>query len=130
MPDASTLALFAAAALALIVIPGPAVLYIVAQGIDRGRLAGVVSALGVATGGLLHVLAAAVGISSLVVSSAAAGRSASQPSLPRSSSSAAAWVTSGSSAISASAALRSISSRGTATTTSGSPVGRTSGSRR
>ena len=72
MPDASTLALFAAAALALIVIPGPAVLYIVAQGIDRGRLAGVVSALGVATGGLLHVLAAAVGISSLVVSSATA----------------------------------------------------------
>jgi threonine/homoserine/homoserine lactone efflux protein len=72
MPDASTLALFAAAALALIVIPGPAVLYIVAQGIDRGPLAGVVSALGVATGGLLHVLAAAVGISSLVVSSATA----------------------------------------------------------
>ncbi len=72
MPDASTLALFAAAALALIVLPGPAVLYIVAQGIDRGRLAGVVSALDVATGGLLHVLAAAVGISSLVVSSATA----------------------------------------------------------
>jgi threonine/homoserine/homoserine lactone efflux protein len=72
VPDPSTLALFAAAALALIVVPGPAVLYIVAQGIDRGRIAGVVSALGIATGGLVHVLAAAVGISSLVVSSATA----------------------------------------------------------
>ena len=44
MPTAETFALFAAAALALIVVPGPAVLYIVAQSIDRGRLAGIVSA--------------------------------------------------------------------------------------
>ncbi|MGH3072051.1 MAG: LysE family translocator [Gaiellaceae bacterium] len=72
MPDRSTLLLFAAAALALIVVPGPAVLYIVAQSIDRGRLAGVVSALGVAVGGLVHVTAAAVGLSSLLVSSATA----------------------------------------------------------
>jgi threonine/homoserine/homoserine lactone efflux protein len=72
MPDTSTLLLFAAAALALIVVPGPAVLYIVAQSIDRGRLAGVVSALGVAVGGLVHVTAAAIGLSSLLVSSATA----------------------------------------------------------
>ena len=72
MPDPSTLLVFAAAALALIVVPGPAVLYIVAQSIDRGRLAGVVSALGVAVGGLVHVTAAAVGLSSLLVSSATA----------------------------------------------------------
>ena len=72
MPDSSTLLLFSAAALALIVVPGPAVLYIVAQSIDRGRLAGVVSALGVAVGGLVHVTAAAVGLSSLLVSSATA----------------------------------------------------------
>ena len=72
MPDAGTLAVFAAAAMALIVVPGPAVLYIVAQSIDRGRLAGVVSALGVAVGGLVHVTAAAVGLSSLLVSSATA----------------------------------------------------------
>ncbi len=72
MPDSSTLLLFCAAALALIVVPGPAVLYIVAQSIDRGRLAGVVSALGVAVGGLVHVTAAAVGLSSLLVSSATA----------------------------------------------------------
>lgn len=72
MPDSSTLLLFAAAALALIVVPGPAVLYIVAQSIDRGRGAGLVSALGVAAGGLVHVTAAAIGLSSLLVSSATA----------------------------------------------------------
>jgi threonine/homoserine/homoserine lactone efflux protein len=72
MPDGSTLLLFGAAALALIVVPGPAVLYIVAQSIDRGRLAGFVSALGIATGGLVHVTAAAIGLSSLLVSSATA----------------------------------------------------------
>ena len=72
MPDSSTLLVFSLAAMALIVVPGPAVLYIVAQSIDRGRLAGVVSALGVATGGLVHVTAAAVGLSSLLVSSATA----------------------------------------------------------
>ena len=72
MPDSSTLLLFGAAALALIVVPGPAVLYIVAQSIDRGRLAGFVSALGVAVGGLVHVTAAAIGLSSLLVSSATA----------------------------------------------------------
>ena len=53
-------------------MPGPAVLYIVAQSLDRGRLAGVVSAFGVAVGGLVHVTAATVGLSSLLVSSAEA----------------------------------------------------------
>jgi threonine/homoserine/homoserine lactone efflux protein len=72
VPDASTLALFALASLALIVVPGPAVLYIVATAIDGGRRAGVVSALGVASGGLVYVAAATVGLSSLLLSSAAA----------------------------------------------------------
>ncbi len=72
MPDPSTLLLFAGAALALIVIPGPAVLYILAQSVEHGRRAGVVSALGVAAGGLVHIVAAGVGLSALVVSSAVA----------------------------------------------------------
>ena len=72
MPDPATLLVFAAAALALIVVPGPAVLYIVSQSIDRGRLAGFVSALGIAVGALVHVCAAAIGLSSILVSSAAA----------------------------------------------------------
>jgi threonine/homoserine/homoserine lactone efflux protein len=70
--DLSTLLVFVGAALALIVIPGPAVLYILAQSVEHGRRAGVVSALGVAAGGLVHILAAAIGISALVVSSALA----------------------------------------------------------
>jgi threonine/homoserine/homoserine lactone efflux protein len=70
--EPSTLALFAAASLALAVVPGPAVLYIVAQSIDQGRLAGFVSALGIGTGGLMHMIAATIGLSSLLASSATA----------------------------------------------------------
>ena len=70
MPTASTIALFLAAAAALAVVPGPAVAYIVTQSIDQGRSAGLVSALGVATGGLVHVAAATVGLSALIASSA------------------------------------------------------------
>jgi len=70
--ETETLWLFSLAALALIVVPGPAVLYIVGQAIDGGRRAGLVSMLGIQTGGLVHVLAAAVGISALIASSAAA----------------------------------------------------------
>jgi threonine/homoserine/homoserine lactone efflux protein len=71
-PDASTLAVFSAAALLLLVIPGPAVLYIVAQSVSRGRVAGLVSMLGIQVGGLVHVAAAAAGLSALVVQSAVA----------------------------------------------------------
>jgi threonine/homoserine/homoserine lactone efflux protein len=72
MPTASTIALFLLAATALAVVPGPAVAYIVTQSIDQGRRAGVVSALGVASGGLVHVVAATVGLSALIASSATA----------------------------------------------------------
>jgi threonine/homoserine/homoserine lactone efflux protein len=72
MPDASTLSLFAFAALVLCLTPGPAVLYIVARSLDQGRLAGVVSTLGIALGSLFHVAAAALGLSALLVSSALA----------------------------------------------------------
>ena len=72
MTDPSTLALFMLASLALAVVPGPAVLYIVAQSVDQGRFAGLVSALGIGTGGLVHVVAATVGLSSLLASSATA----------------------------------------------------------
>lgn len=72
MFDAATLALFIAAALALLVTPGPAVLYIVTRSIDQGRLAGIVSVLGISTGALIHIAAAALGISALLLSSALA----------------------------------------------------------
>lgn len=72
IPDASTLAVFVAAALALLLVPGPAVLYIVARSVEQGRSAGLVSVVGVHLGSLVHIAAAAVGLSSLLVSSAVA----------------------------------------------------------
>lgn len=72
IPDLSIVALFVIAALLILITPGPAVLYIVARSIDQGRLAGVVSTLGVAAGTLFHIAAAAVGVSALLVSSALA----------------------------------------------------------
>ena len=72
MPDASTLALFAVAAVTLLVIPGPAVLYIVTRSVDQGRAAGLASVCGVHVGTLVHVAAAALGLSALLVSSATA----------------------------------------------------------
>ena len=72
MPTPSTIALFSLAAVALAVVPGPAVAYIVTQSVDKGRRAGLVSALGVASGGIVHVAAAIVGLSALIASSATA----------------------------------------------------------
>jgi threonine/homoserine/homoserine lactone efflux protein len=68
----STLWLFVAAVGILMVIPGPAVLYITARSIDQGRTAGLVAALGMAAGAAVHVLAAAVGISALLMTSSLA----------------------------------------------------------
>jgi len=70
--DPSRLFVFTLAALTLIVIPGPAVLYIVAQSINGGRAAGLVSAAGVATGGCVHIMFAIVGLSAILVASATA----------------------------------------------------------
>jgi threonine/homoserine/homoserine lactone efflux protein len=72
MPETSTLALFAVAAVTLLLIPGPAVLYIVTRSVDQGRAAGLASVCGVHVGTLLHVAAAALGLSALLVSSATA----------------------------------------------------------
>lgn len=72
MPSPSTLALFLPAALLLLVVPGPSVLYIVTRSIGQGRTAGLVSVLGTHAGSVVHVAAAAVGLSALIVSSAVA----------------------------------------------------------
>ncbi|MEV4888508.1 LysE family translocator [Nonomuraea sp. NPDC055795] len=72
MPDISTLALFAVATLAILVVPGPAVLFIVTRSVAQGRAAGMVSVLGVHAGSLVHVAAAALGISALLAASATA----------------------------------------------------------
>ena len=72
MPAPSTYALYILAALILLAIPGPAVLFVVAQSIGRGRQVGLVSVLGLHAGTLVHVAAAALGISSLLIASATA----------------------------------------------------------
>jgi threonine/homoserine/homoserine lactone efflux protein len=65
------LALFLGATLILLLTPGPAVLYIVARSLDQGRLAGLVSVLGIETGNFVLALAATLGLSAILVSSAA-----------------------------------------------------------
>jgi threonine/homoserine/homoserine lactone efflux protein len=69
VPEPGTLALFALASITLIAVPGPNALYIAARSLSQGRAAGVASALGVEAGTLVHVAAAAVGLSALIASS-------------------------------------------------------------
>ena len=64
------LSIFLLAALILLLTPGPAVLYIVARSMDQGRLAGFVSVLSIEAGNFVHVLAATLGLSAILVSSA------------------------------------------------------------
>ena len=66
------LPVFLLAALILLLTPGPAVLYIIARSMDQGRLAGFVSVLSIETGNSVHVLAATLGLSAILLSSALA----------------------------------------------------------
>jgi threonine/homoserine/homoserine lactone efflux protein len=70
MFDATTFLLFVLAALGLLLIPGPAVLYIVARSIEQGRRAGVLSAVAIGLGNLAQASAASLGLSALILSSA------------------------------------------------------------
>jgi threonine/homoserine/homoserine lactone efflux protein len=72
LTDPDRLLVFMGASLALLVVPGPAVLYIVASSIEGGRRAGFASMLGIQCGALVHVAAAALGLSALLASSALA----------------------------------------------------------
>lgn len=68
MPDASTLLLFAAAAISINLTPGPDMLYVIARSVGQGRRAGVVSSLGLSVGYVLHTLLAASGLAALLAS--------------------------------------------------------------
>ena len=72
IPNPSSLLIFVSTAVVLLAIPGPAVLYVTSRSIGQGRSAGLVSALGITVGTLVHVAAAAVGLSALLMSSAIA----------------------------------------------------------
>jgi threonine/homoserine/homoserine lactone efflux protein len=70
----SSLLLFLSGAAVLLVIPGPAVMYVVSRSIGHGRAAGLVSVMGIVVGTLVHVIAATLGLSALLASSAMAFR--------------------------------------------------------
>ena len=72
MPSSSTYAVFLAAAIALLLVPGPAVLYVVTRSIEMGRAGGLASVAGITTGTVAYVTLAAAGLSSLLLASTAA----------------------------------------------------------
>ena len=72
MIDPTTFGIFFAAALTLAVIPGPGMLYVLARTVRGGRREGVLSTLGTGVAGLLHTLAAALGVSAILATSAVA----------------------------------------------------------
>jgi threonine/homoserine/homoserine lactone efflux protein len=71
-PDSTALWVFGLAALALLAVPGPAVLYVVVQSAEQGRRVGLASVAGIHLGTLVHVAAAVAGLSALIVASAVA----------------------------------------------------------
>lgn len=72
MPDLQTFALFLAAALLVAITPGPGIFYVAARTLAGGRAEGLASSFGTGVGGLVHVVAGAVGLSALVMASAEA----------------------------------------------------------
>jgi threonine/homoserine/homoserine lactone efflux protein len=72
LPTLSAVELFALASIALLLVPGPAVLYIVAQSAEQGRSAGLASVAGIHIGTFVHIVAAAAGLSAIILASAVA----------------------------------------------------------
>lgn len=72
MPDTNTVLVVALASLILVVVPGPAVIYILTRSVSQGRAAGLASAVGVNLGSTFHVLAAVAGLSLLLANSTGA----------------------------------------------------------
>ena len=71
-PSVSAVGLFALTSIALLLIPGPAVLYVVTQSAEQGRSAGLASVAGIHVGTFVHIVAAAVGLSAVILASAVA----------------------------------------------------------
>jgi len=72
MLDGTLLIGFVATALVVLLLPGPGVVYVVARSVGQGYRAGLVSAVGLSAGALVHVVAAAVGLSAILLASATA----------------------------------------------------------
>jgi len=67
MSDANSLLLFMIATVTLNVTPGPDMLYVIARSVGQGRAAGIASALGIAAGCFVHLLAVTLGLASLMI---------------------------------------------------------------
>src|SRR5260370_20397128 len=67
MPSTNSILIFMVAALALNLSPGPSILYILSRSLGQGREAGLVSVLGLATATLIHAVAMALGLSTLLL---------------------------------------------------------------
>jgi threonine/homoserine/homoserine lactone efflux protein len=72
MFETTTLLAFIGASMIVLLTPGPGVLYVVTRGAVQGRRAGVVSAAGLSAGAFVHVIAAVVGLSAILATSATA----------------------------------------------------------
>ena len=72
MPSATSFGVFLTAALVLAITPGPGIFYVLARSLKGGRQEGIASSFGTALGGLVHVLAAALGVSAILATSALA----------------------------------------------------------
>ena len=72
MPSSSAYLVFLATALAILLVPGPAVLYVVTRSIEMGRAGGIASVAGITTATFAYVALATAGVSSLVVASTVA----------------------------------------------------------
>jgi threonine/homoserine/homoserine lactone efflux protein len=72
VPDAGTLYLFALASVGLVLLPGPAVIYVVTRSVVHGPRGGLISVLGVECGNAVQVVAASAGLAAIIASSAEA----------------------------------------------------------
>jgi threonine/homoserine/homoserine lactone efflux protein len=72
MPDLTTFSIFLTAAFILSITPGPGMLYVLARSLNGGRTEGLLSSFGTFIGGQFHVIAAAVGLSAVLMASALA----------------------------------------------------------
>lgn len=72
MPAFDSIVAFAIASLALLVIPGPAVLYVINRSISDGRSIALAGVAGLELGNFVHVIAATIGLSALIAASATA----------------------------------------------------------
>ena len=72
MPSFDSIIAFAVASLALLVIPGPAVLYVINRSIADGRSTALAAVAGLEIGNFVHVIAATLGLSAVIAASATA----------------------------------------------------------